>query len=85
MNESNATACTFAAESVFPDGRRCPDLMTEAEAIKYLRLDTVGHRHPERTLKHYRDRKLLRPTRVGKKLFYSRWELETFIKKVTEK
>jgi len=83
-NERNILVC----HPIMPDGQGgfqpCPSLLTEEEAIRYLRLDTVGHKHPERTLKHYRDRRLLRPTRLGKKLFYSVWELESFIKKVTE-
>ena len=55
----------------------CPELLTEAEAIRYLRLE--GDRRPSRTLKYYRERGLLRGTPVGRHLFYRRIELDRFL------
>ena len=73
---------------VLPDGRGgftpCPELLTEAEAIRYLRLDTVSIDDPSGTLRRYRDLGLLRATQVSKKLFYRKAELERFLGRVTE-
>ena len=62
----------------------CPELLTEAEAIRYLRLDTVDIDRPELTLKRYRERGLLRGTQVSKRIFYRRLELDRFLAHVTE-
>jgi len=62
----------------------CPELLTEAEAIRYLRLDTIGIGDPAATLRRYRENGLLRGTQVSKKIFYRRIELEKFLEKVTE-
>jgi len=55
----------------------CPELLTEHEAILYLRLD--GDKNPSRTLKYYREKGLLRATTVGRHLLYRRLELERFL------
>ncbi len=72
-----------------PDGYRlgdpCPYLLTEAEAIRYLRLDTIGIANPDDTLRRYRDMGLLRATQVSKKLFYLRRELDLFLARITER
>lgn len=52
----------------------CPEVMTQGEAIRYLRLD--GDKNPSRTLQYYRERGLLRATQVGRHLLYRRIELE---------
>ena len=64
--------------------RPCPELLTEAEAIVYLRLDTIDVKHPEETLRRYRERGLLRGTQVGKRVFYRRVEVDRFLEKQTE-
>lgn len=61
-----------------------PELMTESEAIRYLRLDTVDISDPTSTLRRYRDMNLLRATQVSKRLFYRRLELDRFLERVTE-
>lgn len=62
-----------------PDGkggfRPCPDLLTEDEAILYLRLDTIKIRNPAATLRRYRDAGLLRAVQISKSVFYPRIEL----------
>lgn len=72
--------------SVIPDGNggyvACPDVLTEDEAIRYLRLD--GTPHPARTLKYYRERGLLRSTIVGRRSVYRRVELERFLELQTQ-
>ncbi|MFC1783670.1 helix-turn-helix domain-containing protein [Planctomycetota bacterium] len=70
-----------------PNGqsRPCPALLTESEAVRYLRLDTVDIADPGATLRRYRDQGLLRATQISKKLFYRRLELDRFIEKQTER
>ena len=62
----------------------CPELLTADEAIRYLRLDTVGIAKPSATLRRYRERRLLRGTQISKRIFYRRAELDRFIERVTE-
>lgn len=62
----------------------CPELLTEAEAIRYLRLDTIrGLRNPGETLARYRAMGLLRGTQVSKSVFYRRVELDRFLDRLT--
>lgn len=73
---------------VLPDGNggfvQCPYLLTEAEAILFLRLDKQ-RAAAVNTLSHYRERKLLRATILGKNRFYTRPELEHFLDVLTDK
>jgi len=62
----------------------CPELLTESEAIRYLRLDTINIQHPSHTLRRYRDQGLLRATQVSKSLFYRRIELDRFLERITD-
>jgi hypothetical protein len=75
----------FAGE-VLPDGNGrftlCPPLLTEAEAIRFLRLDGQKAK-PENTLQHYRERGILKATIIGKNLFYTRKSLCDFLDKIT--
>ncbi|MFA7238348.1 MAG: helix-turn-helix domain-containing protein [Phycisphaeraceae bacterium] len=64
--------------------RPCPELLTESEAIRYLRLDTTGISHPQHTLERYRAMGLLRGTQVGRRVFYRRLELERFLERQTD-
>ena len=72
---------------VLPDGCGgfvpCPELLTEKEAIRYLRLDTINRKKPELTLRYYREQHKLKATQLGRKLFYSRTELNRFIEIMT--
>ena len=65
-----------------PSGKSCPELLTEAEAAQYLRIDNQTAK-PTRTLRYYRERKKLKGTRIGKNLLYSRRELDRFIEQMT--
>ncbi len=86
MNEANKNI-VFSTPAVMPDGnggwQPCPNLLTEEEAIRYLRLDIDGPTQPENTLKYYREKKKLKGTRVGKQLRYRRKSLEEFLDKMT--
>ncbi len=61
----------------------CPELLTEEEAIRYLRLDVGGSAKPSLTLRYYREKGLLRGTRVGRKLRYRRTELDRLLENLT--
>jgi len=82
MNERQVI---FAGE-VLSDGAGgfmpCPAILTESEAIRFLRLDKQRAK-PENTLAHYRDRGLLKTTVIGKNLFYTRKSLVEFLDRLT--
>ena len=61
----------------------CPEVLTEEEAIRYLRLDTVSIKHPADTLYRYRDQGLLRGTQISRRIFYRREELDRLLEKLT--
>ncbi len=62
----------------------CPELLTEGEAVRYLRLDEIDIEDPAGTLRYYRKKGLLRATQVGKSVRYRRVELERFLDRLTE-
>ena len=70
-----------------PDGNGgytpCPELLTEAEAIRFLRLDIDGPERPELTLRYYRQKGKLKGTRLGKHIRYTRKALMEFMEKMT--
>ena len=72
--------------TVLPDGNGgytpCPELLTEIEAIRYLRLDRQKA-DPFKTLRYYRGEKKLRATKIGNNLLLSRKELDRFIERMT--
>jgi len=79
---------TLFLPAVLPDGNGgyepCPELLTEAEAIRYLRLDTLQLENPSDTLRYYRNEKnLLKATKISHHLFYSRKALNEFLEKIT--
>jgi hypothetical protein len=88
MTADNNTFSLWAP-AVLPDGNGgftpCPTVLTEEEAIRYLRLDTVGHKSPADTLRYYRERKKLRGSRIGKRIFYTRKSLDEFLDNMTER
>ncbi len=69
--------------TILPDGNGdftlCPELLTEDEAVRYLRLDVDGSSNPEQTLKYYRDKGELVAIRVGRKNRYRRQDLVNFL------
>lgn len=76
--------CNCNNVSYFSDGTPVPDLLTEEEAIRFLRLDIKGPKHPEMTLQYYRSEGLLQATRVGKRLRYLKSELLIFLDRLTQ-
>lgn len=85
MSENKNEQVVFVGPVYFADGKVVPEVLTEEETVEFLRLDTDGPANPSLTLKHYRDKGLLRPTRIGKKNRYSKKELLHFIDQMTEK
>lgn len=81
LDSKEVGLCPF---SVMPDGTPAPALMTTDEAIRYLRLDCDGPANPADTLRYYRERGLLKGTRVGRRIRYRRVELERFLARLTE-
>lgn len=81
LNEVNQ----YQSVSYYADGAPVPDLLTEEEAIKFLRLDDGGTKHPATTLEYYRSEGLLKGTRVGRRLRYLKSELLNFLDTQTQK
>jgi hypothetical protein len=74
--------------AILPDGgdgfTPCPEILTEEEAIRYLRLDKEGPRYPANTLKYYRDIDVLRGVRIGRHMRYPRRELDAMVERLLE-
>ena len=92
MSDNNMTynsVNTVIAPAVLSDGNGgfapCPELLTEDEAVRYLRLDVSGPRNPAGTLKYYRDQGVLRAVRIGRNLRYPRRELDSMVDKLLQK
>ena len=87
MNETEIKTNSKAAPAIvwLPDNPPvpCPELLTEDEAIRYLRLDKVKIKSPSTTLRGYRKRRLLRGTQVSKRVLYRRSELDAFLERIT--
>jgi len=62
----------------------CPELLTEDEAVRYLRLDQIDTDDPAGALRYYRKRGLLRATQVGKCIRYRRVELDRLLERLTD-
>jgi hypothetical protein len=57
----------------------CPRLLTEEEAIIYLRLDKTKVKDPHRTFTKYRERGLIKGYRIGRCVRYRAEDLERFV------
>lgn len=68
-----------------PDGQPVPEVLLEEEVIKLLRLETEGTKKSAHTLRYYREKNLLRPTQIGKKLRYIKQEVLNFLALQTER
>ena len=78
---SNLTSVNFSLHYM-PDGSIMPELLTEEEAVLFLRLETESN--PERTLKFYRDKGQLRGVKIGRNFLYPQKEVLQFIDTATE-
>ena len=70
-----ATSMATTAPGAKPQPRR--GLLTEQEAIEYLGLENLPN--PSRTLRYYREKGVLRGTKVGRRLCYLIIELDRFL------
>ena len=86
--EETKKSYTFILPAILPDGNGgftpCPELMTEDEAIRFLRLDQINTEDSSSTLRYYRKKGLLRATQVGKCIRYRRIELEMLLERLTD-
>lgn len=77
----------LAIPAVLPNGdgsfKPCPEVLTEAEAIQFLRIDKQRS-DPKKTLRYYREKKKLKATKIGKNLLYSRKKLDEFIEEMSK-
>lgn len=72
----------MSSRAVFPIAAE--EVLTEEEAVKFLRLDSAGVKHPARTLARYAKQGLLRRTQVGPYVRYLKSELVAFLHRQTE-
>ena len=74
--------------AALPDGNGgftpCPELLTEQEAIRYLRLDVDCAGDPAKTLKYYRDKGGLIAIKVGRMNRYRQADLDDFLAQKSE-
>lgn len=86
MAATNNEKIVFSAPAVLPDGSGgftcCPEVLTPREAALYLRLDLNGNW--QHTLRYYREKKKLRATRIGKRIVYTKKELNEFAERMTK-
>ena len=66
-----------------PDGTPAPYVLTAQEAVRFLRIDTNGTKHPDATLQHYQNEGLLNPITIGKGRKYPLPELLRFIERLS--
>jgi hypothetical protein len=75
----------FQISTVYmPGSTPAPYVLTSDEAIKFLRIDTNGTKHPEATLEHYQQAGLLFPVTIGKCRKYPLPELLRFIDRLSQ-
>lgn len=80
MYSESQTLCSCPV--YMPDGSIMPELLTEQEAIVFLRLD--AEKNAPRTLKYYRDKGHLRGLKIGTNFLYPKQELLDFIAMATD-
>jgi hypothetical protein len=82
MNEKSNNM-SMALGEVMPDGQGgwepVPSLMTEAEVIRFLRLDAEDGSDPIQTLARYRNTGQLVAIKVGRRNRYRRQDVEDFL------
>ncbi len=81
---NNQKDYTYMGPIYMPDGTPAPYIMTAEEAIRFLRIDTNGTKHPEATLQHYQKEGLLCPITIGKCRKYPLPELVRFINELSQ-
>lgn len=73
------------ADQVCPQRGDWPEVLTEKETVRFLRLDTKkGPHDPYQTLYRYRKQNLLKAVQLGRQVFYTKTELQKFIERKSE-
>ena len=81
MDSTKSLSVPTSPTGVMPDGTLCPSVLTEDEALVFLRID--GEANPRGTLKNYRSAGKIRVTMIGNRSFYAVEELVRFIRTQT--
>ena len=68
-----------------PDGTPAPEVMTAQETYRFLRLDEANLKNPATTLQYYRDKGILRGTKIGKTIRYTKEDLLDFLRNPAQK
>ena len=84
MCENNNQKIVYVGTIYSPNGKPVPEVLTEEEAVRFLRIDTTGVKKTNLTLRYYREQGFLQATQIGKKLFYTKQALLHFLAKQTE-
>ena len=66
----------------FADGTPVPEVMLEKELVKLLRLRELGIKNPTNTLRYYRERGKLKPTRIGNRNAYTLNDVCAFLERL---
>ncbi len=82
MNENNKY---FAFVPLMPDGKLTPAVMLEQDVIDFLRMREVGIKNPANTLRYYREKGKLKPTRIGGHNVYTLDAIMEFLEIMTKK
>ena len=82
MNEINKY---FAFIPLMPDGKPAPAVMLEKDLIGFLRMHELGIKNPGNTLRYYRERGKLKPTRIGGHNVYTLDAVMEFLENLTKK
>lgn len=81
--------CSVVAASWMPDGKGgwmpTPEILTEDEAIRFLRIDGLNIQHPKETLRYYRSKHGLKACQIGKGVRFTIGNLRELVNNLIEK
>lgn len=79
---------TGIAASWMPDGKGgwmpTPEILTEDETLRFLRMDSIDIKHPKETLRYYRNKYGLKGVQIGKALRFTIGELRKLVKRLMD-
>jgi len=71
-----------------PDGKGgwmpVPEILTEDETLRFLRMDNIDIKHPRETLRYYRKKYGLKGVQIGKALRFTIGELRKLVKRLMD-
>ncbi len=83
MNEDNKNIFPIPM-AYMPDGTPAPYVLTTDDAVRFLRLDDNGTKHPKVTLYHYEKEGLLTSVKIGKCKRYLLSDLIEFTERLSQ-